>query len=359
MKKILIVSKAFYPNLSPRANRTSQLALEFVRLGYDTTVLLPDLDVSFYKQYSEETKIKFQNLGVTKFKPFSGDGLISRILNRLLLLLFEYPDIELAWMVNKALKKVTNFDLLITIAVPHPNHWGAAQVRKKKKGYKVWVADCGDPYMGCRTDTFEKLFYFKYIEKDWCRKCDYIAIPEESTKYAFYDEFHPKIRIIPQGFNLDAVIIPAYTKNPIPTFAYAGGLALHYRNPVPFLEFLSTLDIDFKFVMYTQSSIPESFRNKLGNKLVLLDYIPRSELLVVLSKMDFVVNFENNTSVQVPSKLIDYSIINRPVLSINSQLNSDLIMQFMYGDYSNKYKLPDLARYDIKNVASQFIDLIS
>src|SRR5699024_12169166 len=68
---------------------------------------------------------------------------------RSLLQLFEYPDIELLFKVKKALREESGFDLLISIAVPHPIHWGTAWAwRKENPIAKTWVADCGDPYMG-------------------------------------------------------------------------------------------------------------------------------------------------------------------------------------------------------------------
>lgn len=357
--KILLISKVFYPNISPRSNRTTQLALEFARLGHDVTVMIPELDHDFYQAYSHETGVKFIDLGALKLKSINSPKLFLRILSRLLLLLFEYPDIQIVWMLKKVLKKLNGFDLLISIAVPHPIHWGTAlAIKKNKELTKVWVADCGDPYMGCKTDTFEKLFYFKFIEKYWSKVCNYITIPEQSAKSAYYEEFHSKIKIIPQGFNFDEVQIPNYIKNSVPTFAYAGVLALHYRNPIPFLEFLCTLDFDFKFIIFTQSHIPRPYVERLNAKLEVHDYIARKDLLILMAKMDFVVNFENYTTVQVPSKLIDYSIVSRPVLSIAKDLDTNSVLEFLNGDYSNRYTLPNLKKYDIKNVAQQFLALL-
>jgi hypothetical protein len=358
-KKILIISKVYHPDISPRANRTTELAQEFARQGHNVTVLLPDLDEKLYRLYTEKTQVSFINLGRTKFKPINGDSLILRIVKRGLQLLFEYPEVELAYLIAVRLKKMNGFDLLISIAVPHPNHWGVAFARSKnKKLANVWIADNGDPYMGCKTDTFRKLFYFKFIEKYWCRSCSYISVPENSAIEGYYDEFHSKIKVIPQGFKLDEIRIPEYTKNKIPTFAYAGALALHFRNPLPLIEFLSSLDIDFKFILYNQNNIVEDYQSVLNDKLEIRRYIPRDELLPVLAGMDFLINFDNNTSVQVPSKLIDYSIVKRPVLNVGKVVDSEVVLQFLGGDYRNQMKFHDLENFNIRSVASRFLELI-
>lgn len=359
MKKILIISKVFFPNISPRANRTTQLALEFARLGHAVTVMLPDLDEEYYREYSLKTGISFKTLGKSKLKSITGDSFFRRALTRLLLLIFEYPDVQLVWMIKKILKNESGYDLLISIAVPHPIHWGvSAAIKKNQNLCKVWAADCGDPYMGCKTDTFDKLFYFKYVERYWCKLSDFIVVPEGTAKSGYYSDFHNKIQVIPQGFNLNEFELPTYKKNEIPTFAYAGALALHFRNPIPLLDFLCTLTIDFKFVVYTESAIMLPYVEKLKGKLELRKYVPRKELLEVLSQMDFVINFENNTSVQVPSKLIDYSIIKRPVISINKDLDTKVFIEFLNADYSKGSVLPDISKYDIKQIANQFLNLV-
>jgi hypothetical protein len=357
--KILIISYAFFPNQTPRANRTTQLALEFVRLGHDVTVIMPELDTEYYKEYSNKSGVEFKSLGKLKYNKIKGKSFLIRALSRLLLLLFEYPNIQLTWMIKRALKKESGYDLLVSVAVPHPIHWGVAwALKNNKKLSKVWAADCGDPYMGCKTDTINKLFHFKYVEKYWCKKCNYIVVPEATAMSGYYSEFHSKIKVIPQGFNLNEVKIPKYIPNKIPTFAYAGVLALHFRNPYPLLDYLCTLDLDFKFIIFNESEIIKPYLERLKGKLELRKYIPRTELLTFLSSMDFLVNFENNTVVQVPSKLIDYSIVNRPVISIGKELNTVIVDEFLIGNYMQKIEMPDISKYDIKNVAQKFINLM-
>lgn len=381
MKKILLISKVFFPNISPRANRTTQLALEFTRLGHDVTVMLPDLDEEYYSHYSLETGITFKTLGQSKFKPITGVSFFKRALSRLLLLIFEYPDIQLAWMIKKALRNESGYDLLISIAVPHPNHWGvAAAINKNKHLCKVWAADCGDPYMGCRTDTFKKLFYFKYVEKKWCKQCDFIVLPVEEMKYDFYPEFRNKIKFIPQGFDLKEIDIKPFKENNRITFMYSGTLALHYRNPKPLMLFLSKQNINFKFIVYSNTDLLNDYVKTLNGMLEVRQYIPREKLLLEMSQMDFLVNFENvvdnaassknSSSINdhkktddqihsIPSKLIDYSIVNRPVLSIGNVLNKAVIMEFLNRNYENKMVLPELKNYDIRVVAQKFLILMN
>lgn len=364
-KRFLLVSNGFYPEISPRSYRATELAKEFYRQGHDVTVITKHRDHD-YTHFLEQTPINLKMWKKPLLKPIPSSsnrigGLLSSIITRLLLMLFEYPEIENMFRVKKMLKTEKGYDLLISFAVPHPTHWGVAWARTKKHRIATtWVADCGDPYMGDVLDTFRKLFYFGYFEKWFGRKAEYIAIPIESAKEAYYPEFRNKIKIISQGFQFE--MNPDSKKqpnNPVPTFAYAGGFIPGVRDPQPLLDYLSTLDIPFKFLIFTNSeNLINSYQEKLKEKLSVSGYIPREELMKLLPTMDFLINFDNNTQLNSPSKLIDYAIVNRPVLNIGRNFNKESLLKFMEGDYEEAMKLPELSQFHISNVSKQFIDLI-
>ena len=74
--------------------------------------------------------------------------------------------------------------------------------------------------------------------------------------------------------------------------------------------------------------------------------------------MDFLVNFDNNTDKQVPSKLIDYALTDRPILNIEKVPNREMILEFLGGNYRHTYPVRDLERYNIKKVAVKFLELV-
>ncbi len=363
--KILLVSSAFYPEISPRSYRATELAKELVRQGHSVVVITRyrDHDYSdFLKEYDIKLKLwgkaRFPTVPSFRRKPFS---ILSRGLTRVMMLLFEYPAIEEMFRVRKILRGESGYDLMISFAVPYPVQWGVAWSRSEQHPISnKWIADCGDPYMGDVLDSFRKPFYFKYLEKSFCRKTNFITIPIESAKPAYYAEFHDKIRIIPQGFDFDLSERESNEPaNEVTTFAYAGGFLPGARDPGPLLDYLLTLDLPFKFMVYTNKpDMIIGYKDKLGDKLEISDYIPRDELLKVLAKMDFLVNFDNNTTLNSPSKLIDYTIVNRPVLNIQRNFNSNYLLEFLNGDYRNRMPLPDPQQYHIKNVTQLFLDLL-
>lgn len=368
-KKILIISSSFYPMNSPRSFRTTELVKEFARKGHKVTLVIPKIDKS-HIPFEKEFDITIKNLGNPKLPKINikkGNRFIilfKRGLKRGLHLFFEYPNIELMFQVKNILKKQNDFyDLLISIAVPFPIHWGVAWARNKKNPIaKIWIADCGDPYYFNTHDSFKKLFYFKYLEKWFSKKADYITIPFEGLKKYFFKEFKDKYKVIPQGFNFDEVkITNKLIDNEVVTFTYAGGFIKKARDPDKFLKFLLTVKEPFKFIIYNQQKeFTEPYKSRLKDKLVIKNYIPRNKLLNELSKMDFLVNFEYNPINQSPSKLIDYSLVKRPILLIrNNEFNKKYINEFLKKSYKNQFKFKDLERYNIKNVVTQFLELIN
>lgn len=360
---IVIISYKCFPWNSPRAFRADELAKEFVRQGHKVTLyaVLGDYD---YDLYSKTTGVIIKSLGLPRWglidttgggKRSFGVKVIEHTVGRFL----DFPECVLKKMVKKAINKEGDIDLLITIAVPHAIHFGAAKARLNN--VKKWVGDCGDPFMG---NPFSKRpFYMSRWEKKWCERCDYITIPVKDGTKAYYPEFHKKIRIIPQGFDFDDSSLMEYHKNDVPSFVYAGYIYPGNRDPRLMLDYLKTIAVDFRFYIYTAQECCNylmTYKDELKDKLIINSYIPRKELLKVLSEMDFLVNICNNSGVQQPSKLIDYAISKRPIINVTTGFSAEErnnLDMFLRGDYSNAYVVTNIEQYNIKNVARQFLEL--
>ena len=359
---IVVLASNIYPLNSPRSFRATELAKELSRQGHNVT-LYAQLGEYNYTSFCAETGIKIKGYTKSVWGNKNSDGqvnlnLIQRIFIKLFKSALDFPGLEYMFKAKKALKAEKKFDYLISIAHPFPIHWGVLYyLRNNKKNFNVWTSDCGDPFMG---NPFHKyLFYFKYLEKFWCKMTDYITIPITESKNGYYIECKDKLQVIPQGFDFSNIELHDYKKNAVPSFAFAGNVYKELRDPTLFLEYLSTVSYDFKFIVYTQSkSFFEAYKNKLGEKIEIKDFIPREYLLKDLSTMDFLLNIANNTGMQQPSKLIDYALAKRPILQISSRFHEKEIFEnFIKEDYSNQFILLDLENYNIKNIADGFIKL--
>jgi hypothetical protein len=230
---------------------------EFARQGHDVTVLTPK-DPEEHPPFEKEYGVTIKDLGQPRWKEveIKGSGLIlliRRALRRFSNLLFEYPNIELMGMVKRALRKESGYDLMISIAVPYPIHWGVASVRSEEHPVaKTWIADCGDPYMGQENDTFKPPFYFGYLEKKFCRKADFITVPVEGAIDAYYPEFRNKIRVIPQGFRFEDIELQEKPhNNGRPGIWLCRVVHPGKEGSVGVSSWLAGLDRDYEFHIYT------------------------------------------------------------------------------------------------------------
>lgn len=367
--KVVIISQNCFPYISPRSTRATELAKEFARQGNQVILyaLTGGLD---YSEFTSQYGVVVKNIGTSRYGLF--DNTQNRRWNKLNKGLayfigryINFPKCEMAKLTYDALKSESNIDTLVTIAVPHSIHWGAARFRENHpEAIKNWIADCGDPFMLNPHAHFP--WYFEYVEKKWCRLCDFITIPIEEARNAYFPEFSDKIRVVPQGFDFVNNQLAKYKRNEVPTFGFAGLFYEKLRDPHAFFDYLCTIETEFKFILYIKDTPYyrsafhlNNYQQKLGIRLEIHNFVPREKLLYELSKMDFLINIRNSSGVQQPSKLIDYAIAGRPILEITSDFNErSSFAEFMVGDYHNQTKIRDIDRFDIRNVVKQMTLLV-
>ncbi len=357
---ILIISRTTFPMQKPRSFRTAELSEQLARMGHNVTLYTVQGGYD-YTLYMQKTGIVMKPLQM-KHATLASDGIRkSGFINIVLAKLFKrwlyYPDIEFVFRMKKVLQKEYNADLLITIAQPHAIHWGVGLAKKKlgDKFPKVWIADCGDPFCGSPFGNWPK--YMSYFEKKWCREADYITVPTEASKEGYFPEFREKIHVIPQGFDFSKTPISEYKKNPIPTFIFTG--AIHPgRSPLKFMDYLLTLDLDYIFLLYMHSPLDRKYETLSNGKIKYMVGYGRKDIVNECSKADFLINVKNISSVQTPSKLIDYGIAKRPILEISDNFKEQKeFEQFINGNYHSQLLIKNLDSYKIENVASGFISL--
>lgn len=363
--KIVVISQVVYPRQSPRSFRATELAKYFAKQGHEV-VLYGSLGDYDYTTFSSSTGVQVKSLGRLRFSTLNSSSSVrnsffDKAFKTLFGRLFEYPDIELAFKVKRVLQKERGVDLLVTVAIPYPIHWGAAWAKKTMGGdfAGTWISDCGDAYINNPVGP-KKPFYFKYVEDFWGRQTDFVTYPINAP-----DDFLPsaqeKLHVIPQGFDFSTVrIVDSFTESETIQFAYAGATYPGYRDPTKLLEYLSSRsDVSFRFIVYTKARTHFlKYQDALGDKLVLKDYIPREDLIYELSKMDFLINIKNDSAVQSPSKLIDYYLTKRPIIDISTAFNEKQILdEFLCRNYIHQHEKRDISCFDINRVGQQFLDL--
>lgn len=362
---ILIVTHWFYPRQIPRAFRAFELMKE-LKKEHEVDVLIGDWKLMLNNKDNYTILDKYStNEVINKNASLSNKRFIQCAKK-----LIEYFAGERYLLTSGRYIRnnlvLDGYDLVISIGLPFYVHWMVSNAikRYRSSGKKCcFISDWGDPFVG---DSARKIApYFTSIQKSVCRSFDYISIPtKQAIKY--YREYVPeeKIKVIPQGFDFSSVYLDEYKKNRIPHFAYAGIFYKDKRNPEKFLEYLSTLKEEFVFTIYTikhgdlYQDLLLKYEKKLGSKLIIEDMKPRLECIRLLGHNEFLINIDNTSSIQVPSKLIDYTLCNRPILSFTQDaIPVEAFNKFLKGDYSLQTEI-DIDNYDIHHVAERFLELV-
>lgn len=374
MKNVLLVTYHFYPEQTPRSFRIIELMKELSKF-YNVTVLVPDRKID-YKSIFQIDNLSIiilksgyifnKNIGIKMQNTIDTQKFYIQKLYSLYNYLFNNRQIEYSLSIYKYLKKNQNeYDLVISNALPFCTHLGSYLGIKNNQKIKL-ILEYGDPFYFNKSHNLA--FYFKHIEQKVLKRANYITVPIEEAKKSFkYYKIENKIKVIPQGFNFSEIKINHYEKNKIPTFMYAGIFYDEIRNPLSLFKELSKIDKEFKFIIYTNKNNYfrlknindlEKERKKLGNKLEIRDLISREKCIFKMSQMDFLINLENINIEQSPSKLIDYALSKRPILSFNqNNFNVDIFKEFLNGNYE-KQKIINIEEYDIRNVTKKFMELI-
>ena len=303
-KKILIVSDACYPELSPRAFRTTELARELGREGHRVTLLLPrrehfrlhpleahGVEVIYAdgpEEHEEGSATAQRNRRLRRFMP--------KFLQRWILYFYCH---ELYARYNPGLysrlcRIEETFDMVLSIAYPVAIHRAVTRAMRcnRQLQHAVCVAEFSDPpFRGDVASNVIPLYYLNL--RRWAHRFDYFTIPVAKalpcyTPYIAAD----RIRIIPQGFDLQAIHRLPYTPHPEPTFAYAGRFYERIRDPQFFFDYLVELDHPFRMELYINHLEPR-FAEMIARAqqlsrgtIVLHDALPREALIERLSTVD-------------------------------------------------------------------------
>lgn len=363
--KIVIISQTIHPARYPRSYRATELAIEFAKRGYQVKLFGVIGHWDYTKFQYDNPNIMVSSIPVFFAKENSQGthklNIIDRILAKLFGRIIYFPLIEFLFRVPQILYLERNIDVLITIAMPHSLHWGAgiSKIFFPNSFPKTWIADCGDPFMGNPIKT--PPFYFQFLENLFLKNANWISVPIRNAIKAYNKKYDHKFVVIPQGFLIPKFDFNKEKRNKTKIFIYAGTFYTDHRNPKPFLDFLVSYTGDFQFVIYTKTpDFVTPYLNKLGEKLEIRDYIDRVDLIDIMRKSDFLINFSNRSDVQLPSKLIDYFISQKPILNVDFNDEYKVTFhEFMNGDYSKQMVFDDKDQYRIENVVNSFEKLFN
>lgn len=363
---IHILTGHFYPQLHPRAFRASELAIELVKRGHSVVVSnLTRVEGADYDEYTKNTGVRVKNLGLYSLSKEKEKFVSNSKWHHFKEACIEYFLSGDLFRKSRAIaKKIIieeDTDAVIALSTPFMDILAISKYVETHGKKFVTIADSGDPFYYSK--QYKKAPWFFYVEKRAYKSYDYLTIPTENA-IPLYSPLieNEKIKIIPQGFRMDNLkLYKGDFEGPI-RIAYAGVFYWDIRNPEFLFSYLNNVEVDYELHLFMRNkdALVEELLNKYPNvkKRVILSSLPHDELIYELSRMHFLINIENISNTQMPSKLIDYGMTGRPILSCNSEnFSKETLDGFLLGDYSGAYKV-DVQKYNIINIVNQFEQLI-
>ncbi len=339
-KKILIVTHQFLPQVSPRTTRWSLLIDELINKGNEVTVLSGTDPENIEKNYkilyfgnkqfsSNINKIRqnSQDSSNNSIKKISYS--ILKKIYRFLFKTFSWPDYAMFWAftIYKNRKRIENdFDIIISVSLPFTSHL-CAHILKKRINAQ-WYMDIGDPFTLKTYSPENNKIIYSYLNKFFERK-----FYKNASKIIFTHnevaELHKK------KFNIDSSkIVIGYPIALLNDDIIKNSLSFNYKN--------TPLKIGY-FGAFTKSvREPNNYiiniANSLGDKTIhewyineeskkyfssinditfhqFLEILPRKLALeVMVNKIHILLSIGNFNKYQMPSKVIEYLSLGKPVL---------------------------------------------
>ena len=362
--KILIICYCYPPDLGPRAFRWSAIAEHWAGEGHEVHVVsgrkmdaprqenlngvsvhrvgggfTESLRMWIEARKTRQTEmggkeLSQESLGGQEFS--SAAGVVKRI-HDLTWKKVYWPDSACLWFFpalrkSKQVLREGGFDAVISTSTPYTGHL-VGHAAKKRFPNHHWMVDIGDPFSFYESSMPWNNFALygnlnRWSEKRVLEDADSISVTVKSC----LDEY---ARLFPGIEAKSKVIPPILTHEPRKDrgrknqngpgkrLVYAGALYRDIRNPTYLLNILEGLFLqrpedEVHFFGRINDCMPcfEPFHERLGKNIFLHGPVPRERALAELEAADLLINIGNDTTYQLPSKIVDYVATGRPILNI-------------------------------------------
>lgn len=319
MKNLLLISHDYPPLHSVESVRSFKFAKYLLEFGVKSDVVcgghqekscVDGLDI--HRTFSP------QNILIRGFELFTGlDGKF----------LWTFSAIRTG---KKVLKK-QKFDAILSRSTPISSHLIAYKL--KKSNNIPWIADFSDPwtqniYVKYPSRITKRID--EYLEKKVVYAADRIVFTSQRTKDLFLSKYvnipDSKVRVIPNFYDKsDFQNVKGLHKSDKCTFVHAGSF-YKIRSPELFLKALGLLgsEIDISKIHVKLVGNMKGFEHLiekygLENIVEMTGVVSREEANMHLQSADVLLLIDapsDTPSVFLPTKLVEYTFMNKPILAI-------------------------------------------
>jgi len=372
-KKILIVTHQFLPHVSPRTTRWSLLIDYLVDKGNDITVLSgtrPQESVKNYKvlYFGSKSMSSVINTARQNSNNSTSSNLkklmfrILKLIYRFLFKTFAWPDYAMFWIftIYKNKKKIhDDYDIIISISLPFTSHVCAYLLNKRLNA--EWYMDIGDPFSLKKFSSENNKFLFsfinRFIEKKYYKIASKIIFTHKEASELHMENFNIPSSKIVNGYPIGRIdknllsksINYNYSQKPL-KIGYFGIFTDKVRDPENYLKFVHNFySYKFEHFWYTNQE-SKKFLNKINNNQIhnIYDLVSRDKAIkIMLEDMHILLSIGNFNKYQLPSKVIEYISLGKPVLHF-AEIKEDPLYKFE--DLFRNFKIIN------KNTSNEEID---
>jgi hypothetical protein len=281
-----------------------------------------------------------------------------------------WPDMACLWYLpafKKAQKllKIKSYDALITVSLPFTDHLVGYRIKKAYPDL-FWIVDIGDPFSWMKTTPVNNSGIYSKInlkaEKAILNLSNVVSVTNKNTSRLYADFLglsETKIKIIPPvvHFRLKEKMETGSENKSRGKFilSYFGVLYSEIRNPD---GLLLAIDQVIKFDKEIQNKIEihfwgeyhsclKSFQKypQLEKYLFFHHTVSKDEAIKAMCNSSILVNIGNVTDYQLPSKVIEYIALKRPILhfySIGSDSSLDILRKYPFSFCCNPWNELDI-----------------
>ncbi|MDH2887877.1 glycosyltransferase family 4 protein [Bacillus cytotoxicus] len=358
MKKILMVTQNFYPEIGSAANRMKNVYLELKKRGYDVTVLTSDPSYPNRNLYKDSIYWNDENIEKDIVRIYPKTRKYTRNLFRRLVLY-----IEVAFRLILAICKDKKKYDYVFVSTPSIFVAIAGMFAKRKMKAKL-ILDVRDLWP-------ESLIGIGFFDKGWILK---IAYKLEYKMYHAADEiiinskgFFPyitskgikpnRISFMPNSLTEEELsIVPQRNSSNQLTVIYTGniGLAQDIKKLISVAEYLKEYkNISFKIIGYgyQKKDIEESLEAKHLSNIQLIKPKNRKDTLAEIADADiaYVSLVEKDVFKKVlPGKVMDYMSRGKPIVADVGGYAKEVIEEAQCGFVTENRTVAELGNYIVK-----------
>ena len=345
--RILIITHSYTPELTPRAFRWAVIARSLSAMGHEVDVVCArSVETPAHEFVAGVEVHRVRDLLIRRpASVATGQSTRVPLLYRLARWVYGYtwrklywPDSACGWFfpsvrLASMLLKNKRHNWLISVSHPFTGHLVGLALKRRNPELR-WLVDIGDPFclMEDPSPNNAALYRRLSLRTDLAvlREADVVSVTTSGTRDAYigiFPEVAEKMYIVPPMLSLPVEVEPnsVRQKSTSLRLVYVGTLYRTLRSPLPLLELFERLvsllpgiHLELHFLGHINdcADIFNRYEHWVGSRIFVHGVVSRERAQGHMEDAHILINLGNRSSTQLPSKVIEYVAMGKPILNL-------------------------------------------